>query len=857
MRRSNPTLLATAWIAALVVSARAEEPLVFEKHVRPILKAHCFLCHGEGTELKGGLDLRLARFIAKGGETGPAMVAGKHTASRIFERVKLGEMPPGDKKLSEEEIARIARWIDQGAGTARPEPESLPPGTGVTEEDRAFWSFQPIRRPTPPAVKNPGLVRTPIDAFLLAKLEEMGLRFAPPADKRTLLLRLYITLTGLPPTPEQAKEFLADPRPDAYERLVETLLASPHYGERWARHWLDVAGYADSDGYTDADAVRPYAYKYRDYVIRSLNADKPFDRFLIEQLAGDELPAPAGPELTAERLELLTATGFLRMGADGTGTAANDLELARNQVVADVLKIVSTGLLGLSVGCAQCHDHRYDPIPQRDYYRLRAVFEPAYDWKNWRTPPQRLISLYTAADRAEVAKVNAQAASVSAERQARLDAHLAAAFEKELTRYPAESRDKLRAAFKTPAEERSDEQKQLVATHPSLNINAGVLYQYNQAAVDELRKYDEKIAAIVAKRPVEDFVAPLMETSAAVPATFVFHRGDYRQPKEEVRPGDLTVTSPPEQPREFLPRDPKAPTSGRRLALARRLTDGEHPLVPRVLVNRVWMHHFGRGIVATPSEFGSMGDPPSHPELLDWLASTFVDGGWKLKDLHRQILLSSAFRQSSVTDAKKRDLDPERRLLSAMPVRRLDAEAIRDRILSAAGTLDPRMYGPPTPVRENAVGQITVGPDLPAKLSAASLAPPGPRDDLRRSLYLQVRRSQPVAMLRVFDAPVMETNCDRRTHSTVAPQALFLMNSEFISQQSAYFASRVRRERPGDPEAEIARAFQIALLREPTPAERRAAKDLFAPTRKFDDPSDNLTDLCQVLFSSNEFLYLD
>jgi mono/diheme cytochrome c family protein len=387
-----------AWLSTVPAGAAAlPKKVTFEEHIRPILKAHCFECHGENEKPKAGLDLRLRRLMLQGGESGPAIQPGSAAKSHLLKLVREGEMPPRDKKLTRDEIAIIEKWISTGAMLARAEPQDPGKGSGITPEERQFWSFQPVTHPSVPKTRAKDRVRTPVDAFLVAAMSKQGLAFSPDADKPTLLRRAHLDLLGLPPTPEEAAQFLADNSPDAYERLIDRLLASPHYGERWGRHWLDVAGYADSDGYTEADTIRNYAYKYRDYVIRSFNADKPFNQFIQEQLAGDELATGTYPNRSPEQLDKLIATGFLRMPADGTATGGIDQNVARNQVMSDTIKVVSTSLLGLSVGCAQCHDHRYDPILQKDYYHLRAILEPAYDWQKWRTPPQRLISLYTEA----------------------------------------------------------------------------------------------------------------------------------------------------------------------------------------------------------------------------------------------------------------------------------------------------------------------------------------------------------------------------------------------------------------------------------------------------------------------------
>ncbi|MCA1964993.1 MAG: DUF1549 domain-containing protein, partial [Prosthecobacter sp.] len=383
--------------------------LVFEQHVRPILKAQCFHCHGEDGETKGGLDVRLARFLVQGGESGPAIVPGDAAGSHLLDLVKKGEMPKGKAKLRADEIATLEQWIAQGAKTARPEPEKLGPEHAFTDEERAWWAFQPIRKPALPKISpqadaaHSSPLAQPIDAFIAQRLAQSGLQFSPEADPRTLVRRASFDLTGLPPTPEMVEAFVqewADPavRERAWDALLTRLLSLPAYGERWGRHWLDIAGYADSDGYTDRDLERPWAWKYRDYVISALNRDKPFDEFVREQLAGDEMVPQPHKNLSPEAIEKITATGFLRMAPDGTG-AMND-KTAQNASIADTLKIISTAFYGLTIGCAQCHDHRYDPITQADYYRLRAIFEPGFNPPAWKTPSARLLSLLTDEERA-------------------------------------------------------------------------------------------------------------------------------------------------------------------------------------------------------------------------------------------------------------------------------------------------------------------------------------------------------------------------------------------------------------------------------------------------------------------------
>jgi hypothetical protein len=835
--------------------APAAEPVTFERHVRPILKAYCLDCHGAGEKMPGGLDLRLRRFAVAGGESGPAVVPKEPGKSLLLERMKSGEMPPGEKKVPAEQIAVIEKWIAAGAPTLRDEPAMLPPGLGITAEERAYWFYQPLRRPAVPEVTGAkSQIRNPIDAFVLAKLREKGLGLNPEADRATLVRRATFDLTGLPPTPKEVEAFVKDESAGAYEKLIDRLLASPQYGERWGRHWLDAAGYADSDGDGTADTVRPFAWRYRDYVIRALNADKPLDRLVIEQLAGDELVPRPWTNLTPAQVELLAATGFLRAAPDGTPSGATDAE----QVVADTLKVVSSALLGSSVGCAQCHDHRYDPIPQRDYFQLRAVFEPALDPARWRKPAERLVSLYTDADRKKAAAVEAEAAKMQAEFNKKQAAAVRAAFEKELEKFPGGERAKLKEAFDAPAGKRTAGQKKLVAANPKLNLTPGVLYQYNAKAADELKAEQAKIAAKRAERPAEAFVSVAAEVPGRVPATKLYHRGDARQPTgPDLAPADLTVAAPDGKRFEIAPKGAEGPSTGRRLAWARHLTGGAHPLFGRVMANRLWLHHFGRGIVDTPGEFGKLGQPPTHPELLDWLACELANPGreaggeakpWSLKKFHKLIMTSATYRQSSRRDPAKDAADRGNALYGRFPVRRLEAEAVRDRMLVAAGRLDLTPFGPPVAVVEDAAGQVGTPDDRP-----------------RRSVYLQVRRSKPVALLAAFDAPAVEPNCDRRNATTTAPQALVLLNSDFVRKQAGHFAAAVRAAATADPslDAQVREAWLRAYARQPNVDELRLAVGFLKGQvkgleGKAKDPElAALTNLCQQLLASNEFLYVD
>src|SRR5262245_1006994 len=833
-------LMAIALIAA-PKAVQASQPLTFEQHVRPILRANCFQCHGEEDQHEGSLDLRLVRLISKGGDSGPVIVPGKPDDSLIVQRLTAGEMPPEGKgkPLSAKELETIRTWIEQGAKTAGPEPDSP---VAVADDEKSFWSFQPLQRPNLPSIQNPiSKIQNPIDAFLLADLNKHNLTFSPAVDRRSLLRRAFFDLHGLPPSPADVDRFLADDAPDAFEKLLARLLASPRYGERWGRHWLDVAGYADSDGYTEKDPERKYAFKYRDYVIRSLNADKPWNEFLTEQLAGDELLTPPFKNLTPDQADLLAATGFLRMAPDGTADGGVEQAAARNDVVAETIKIVSSSLLGLTVGCAQCHNHRYDPIPQADYYRFRAIFEPAYDVKNWRKSAERLVSLWSDETRQQAAAIDADLKKLADERNAEMDKIVAAIFESEVAKLPEEQRELAKQARDHAAKDRTDEQKQPHKDHPSLNVSRGSAYLYDRKKVDALNKdFDERQKALQAKRPAEDFVPCLTEVPGKIPQTFVFYRGDVNQPKQSVEPGELSVLanckcqSKIENPNskiasDICSDDPSLPTSGRRLAYARWLTSGQQPLVPRVLVNRIWLLHFGRGIVATPGDFGQLGARPSHPEMLDWLASRFTNVGWELKRMHRLLMTSAAYRQSSRRTDELDRVDPDNRLLGRISIRRLEAEAVRDSILAATDRLNLEMLGTPVPVTVDEVGQTIIGLDNRDSAGRpVSKRPSLGDDEFRRTVYVQVRRSLPLSMLETFDAPALNPNCELRNRSTVAPQSLLLMNSDFVLAQSQALAQRVIDQCGENRAEQVRQAFRLALCHEPTDTELEAAIRLIA-----------------------------
>lgn len=893
-RRLIASLLLGSLAALAGTRAGPAPALTFEAQVRPILKTHCFDCHGEGDELKGKVDLRLRRFMADTRtDDGRVMVPGKPDESLMLKLVKSGEMPKSEKKLTANEIALIEAWVKAGAPTANPEPESLPRGFHITAHERQFWSFQPIQRPNVPAWSREDGVRTSIDVFIQQKLREQNLSFAPEAPKSVLIRRACLDLTGLPPTPEQVDEFLADESPDAYERLIDRLLESSAYGERWARHWLDVAGYADSNGYAETDSVRPHAWRYRDYVIRSINADKPWNQFITEQLAGDELARVTRENAVARAVdshvqELLAATGFLRMAPDGTADEVPDQNSARNQVVAETIKIVSSSLLGLTVGCAQCHDHRYEPISQHDYYQMRAVFEPALDWKQWRNPNERLVSLYSAEDRKKADDIEAEARKIDeAANQMRKD-FLEKVFEKEIAKVPEEAREKVKEARNTARDKRTAEQVALLKVYPSADVQ-GALDLYDPESNKKVLAKQDEASKLRGTKPPEPFIAALTEPAHHLPDTFLFARGDHEQPKDKVQPTELEIlraalsrwhaNSPAQTNGPAFGADKgDLPSSGRRLAYAQWLTSGQHPLVARVLVNRFWLHHFGRGLVNTPGDFGQQGERPSHPELLDWLASEFMANGWKLKPLHKLIMTSTVYRQSAVNPAAAR-LDPDNRFYARMKLQRLEAETVRDSILQVSGKLNPQPFGAPVPIARDDVGRVVTGNQRNNGNGDPVLVDSIGEQAFRRSIYVQVRRSLPLTMLDAFDAPVMSPNCELRNVSTVAPQSLTMLNDSFVAAQAQHFAERLLAESPGNARAQVARAWRLAYGTRPKEsdvarslvylaeqAEQIREKLSKLPQKKEKDKTPEasrdpqtlaLASLCQALISANSFLYID
>ena len=774
------------------------------------------------------------------------------------------------RPLNSSELEKLRQWIAAGA-PARDEVQEVGSGPDplVRDEDRKFWSFQPPKRPPLPRVRNQQMVRTPIDAFLLKKLESKGLSFSPEADRLTLIRRAYFDLIGLPPAPEEVEKYLEDESPKAYERMIGDLLDSPHYGERWGQYWLDAAGYADSEGKTDVDPIRPHAYRYRDYVIRSLNNDKPYDQFLLEQIAGDELfDYKSAKELTPEQLDYLVATGFLRMVPDPSthGTALDFMDY-RTDVLKDQVEAFSSTVLGLTMACARCHSHKYDPIPQRDYYRFRAIFQAAYDPYDWIDPDKRYLKLAPEPERREVAGHNApiQKEIKRLERSLELKAQplREELFEQKLAKLPEGIREDVRKAIETPEEKQSDVQKYLVRKfEASLKVEKREL----EEKFEDFREQAEKIKKAIQKakkrlRP-EPMIRALFDMGGEPRPVYVLRRGDYRNLGPRVAPGVPSMLRDGIDPYKII--KPAWDTTGRRLALARWLVQPNHPLTGRVMVNRIWQDHFGTGLVATPGNFGKLGVRPTHPELLDWLAREFVGQGWSLKAMHKQIMTSAAYRQSSRWDAKRHGPDPDNLLLSRFPLRRMDAEALRDSILKVAGRLDSRPFGPPDEVEVKPNGEVA------AKGSSAGF---------RRTIYMLQPRPKwagekaPPTILEVFDVQPLSPNSLKRAHSTVSSQALQLMNSDVVRENSRYFAGRVMDAVGADVEKQIERAYLTALSRRPSSEEMKLGheavgdftqywfehlkKEVPAEPKQLKAPWLGLATFCHMLLNSPEFVYID
>lgn len=835
--RSTPQGALIAGIAGLVALAAplraAEAERFFENKVRPLLAEHCVKCHGDQKH-KGGLRLDSRAAILTGGDQGPALVPGDADKSLLIRAVQQTDselkMPPAPaERLTKEQIADLTRWVNEGApwpGAAEA-PRPIRHDSVITDQDRAHWAFQPVRRPIVPVVRDAGWVANPIDAFVLAKLEARTLAPRRPASPRELVRRLHYDLTGLPPTPEDVEAFVADPSPRAYEALVDRLLDSPRYGEKWARHWLDLVRFAETNSY-ERDNPKPNAWRYRDYVIRAFNEDRPYSQFIREQLAGDEMQGAGA--------DGIIATGYYRLGTWQDEPTDKDQE--RYDGLDDIVATTSQVFLGLTLDCARCHDHKIDPIPQRDYYRFLSFFHNIQHYRNG--GPTDELPIFTGAAGAAAAYEDRVAAIE--QRQRELQAALSRFEDEFLALYEQVTGKKVDV----------DSVSKLVRSD-----GAKLLGQ------DRYARYSEQWAELLAllKQAPGEQKAPrelalcVTENGPQAAETFVLTRGNPRVRGERVEPGfpEVLDASAPVIPTP----PPGAKTSGRRLALANWIASPDNPLTARVMVNRLWQYHFGRGIVRSPNNFGTQGDKPTHPELLEWLAAELVRQGGRMKPLHRLIVTSNAWRQSSSMAAgpmvNPQSVDPANDLFSRFDMRRLTAEEIRDSILSVSGNLSQKMYGPGVYVE--IPKEVLAGQQVPG--TGWGKSPPS--EQARRSIYIHVKRSLLTPLLESFDAAETDRTAAVRFTTTQPTQALTMLNGAFLHQQAEQFADRLRRECGDGTGRQVARALSLAAQRKLTENEVRRGVELIETLRSDDGAASEaaLKYFCLVVLNLNEFVYLD
>ena len=872
-RLSSLVLVLAVVLPASGVRADDAADKHFTARVLPLLELRCISCHGP-EKVKGGLRMDTREALLKGGETGPAVVPGKPGASLLLQAVmhskKDLEMPPKEK-LTTNDIAVLEKWITDGApwpnsavisaiapkaspgerlGDAWHDPRN--PIVRIFGGQRLdLWSFKPIRHEGPPVVRNKRWARNPIDQFILQRLEAAGVSPALEADKRSLARRLYFDLTGLPPTPEDVQRLLADRRPDAYERLVDALLASPRYGEHQARAWLDVIRYSDSNGY-DWDEFRPRAWRFRDYVVRAFNEDKPFDVFIREQLAGDELLD--GPPRTRAEQDALLATGYLRLGPqDNSAGAFNEQDRARAELLTDLTETTSSALLGLTMSCCRCHDHKFDPLSQADHFRLRAFFEPV---KYADETPLDLDS-----EQEAIRKNNEALEKELQPVQQQHDALLHGVKQRLRAERVAKLSMTEQALLALPKAQRTNEVAKRIEAlekkvEPSSKDAKAALQDDEKGRFEKLGR---DIAALNAKKRAFTLGLLMSDGTNKAAVTRIHFQGDHKQPKDVVEPGFPSALDPnPAALRTAVNKK----TTGRRLTLADWITSPQNPLTARVLVNRAWQNCFGHGLVATANDFGLAGERPTNPELLDWLAREFMRRDWSWKELQRLLVTSTTYRLESKSVLSEPVIgkmmsvthQPGSRPLITAPSprlpRRLSAEQLRDALLAVSGLLTAKTNGPP------------VWPDLPPEILQANPAflddnetktkgwYPSPKEDQHaRSVFLVQKRTVRVPFMETFDLPENSVSCARRTESTVAPQALSLLNSPLAVEAARAFAARVTKEAGADQHAQISRAFALALQREPLKSERELCQRLLQQR--------SLPELCRALLNLNEFVYLD
>ena len=759
-------------------------------------------------------------------------------------------MPLGDARVSDAETSILHDWIQAGALVETGQETHVEVG-----EMAQHWAFRPPQRPAQPRISYQTWVGTPVDTFILARLEDKGIHPAPPADRPTLLRRIYMKLIGLPPSLEEQRIFLEDKSPEAYERVGEDLLSRPQYGERWVRHWLDVVRYAETNGY-ERDGTKPSAWRYRDYVIDAFNEDKPFNRFLLEQLAGDEI--------SGSNAEIQIATTFLRLGTwdDESAQPLRD----RYDQLDDVLGTTATAFLGLTLRCARCHDHKFEPFTQRDYYRVLAVFEPLKRPQDDREILPKDVDVFVGTEK-ELAAYSAATETATAE-IVWLEGKIEAVRKIILKRLFATESGALGInwlqhaetvlAFQTAPEKQSEEQEKLVQEFNE-KLNKQIQQKAQLEERSQLEGWERRIKDIHAGRPKEPPRGYIWreEGSRASP-TYLLERGDPDSPSEQIQSGLPAILS-------LASIDPPQPTqrsTGRRAWLAGWMTRPDNPLVARVIVNRIWQWHFGEGLVASENDFGAMGQPPSHPDLLDFLATALVDSDWSIKHIQRLIVKSNTFRMSSIGNDQASAIDPDNVLLWRWKPRRLEGEVIRDSMLAVSGQLNLEMGGP------------SVYPPLPqAVLEGQSRPGEGwvqsdEQQANRRSVYIFVKRSLAIPELELLDTPDSTSSCEQRVVSTTGPQALVFINGDFTHEQARHLASRLEREVGDDVRDQVSRAFQLAFGRKAGVRELEAAlqflKDQRRPIEADGAPPVEgskpgraaLEALCLVLFNTNEFFYL-
>ena len=890
--------LLTAWLGLALISppvvllhssspesSPSQNSSLLARDARAILEQHCLTCHGE-LQLSG-LDLRQRGTLLRGGLRGPAVILGEAVDSLLYRAVAhVGKlrMPPDQPPLSARDQEVLRQWINQGVPwEAGPQPASGPD----------WWSFRKPQRPLLPPVRQQARVQNPIDAFVLARLEEKGLTPAPPADRQTLIRRATFDLIGLPPTPEQVERFVADSSPDAYRNLVEQLLASDRYGERWGRHWLDVVRYAETAGY-EGDSYYPNAWRYRDYVIKSFNDDKPYDRFLQEQIAGDQfwpdnLDLLEGKwDVLPEKLEHLEArigTGLYTLAPVKGELFKNESRL-RHEALTDWADVTGAAFMGLTLGCARCHDHKYDPISQRDYYGLQAVFAESEQVEipvvtkptlgMFRHNYPKLIGV------------------VEAKKDYRL--FMDRVKQRVIAARKSEFSQAVVAAFEVPEAERSPEQQKLAEPLEeavrSMKFEVFMGEEKDEATdrrtyaymTEEEREEQTRLLVQMGKalRAVPDsgFDGILEVPSASVlghrrpeliPEVHVLDRGEIGSPMERARPVSPAMLSSEVALEHFT-----SPYSRKRLALW--LSQPDHPLTARVMVNRIWQWHFGEGLVRTPNDFGRRGDPPTHPQLLDWLATEFVARGWSVKAMHRLIMASNTYQMSCrYPRAKNLSVDPDNRYLWRMNRRRLEGEALWDSMHAVSGRLNLKMGGPPVvpPLAEDELTVLRIGrPTMDGNWLWTWPVSADPSEHRRRGVYILVRRNFPFPMFQLFDKPDNAMSCSKRDVTNVSPQALWFLNNGVVFQQARELAARVVKE-AAEPAGWVERAWNLALSRPPSEEEKidalalldsLAAKgvegedspDLPAAQAKLPPAqAEAMTKLCVTLFNLNEFLYVD